>query len=91
MISAEPARPRRLDALTSIRFVFSLMVVGTHFSGYHPGALPSWIGPLGNIAVGWFFVLSGFILAYNFPRLDSGKLRWKFVVSRFFRLFLSRP
>ncbi len=87
MILSEPTRPDRLDALTSIRFVFSLMVVGTHFSGYHPDAVPGWIGPLGNIAVSWFFILSGFILAYNFPRLGGGRLKLKFIISRFFRLF----
>ncbi|MGO4741332.1 acyltransferase family protein [Bosea sp. 2KB_26] len=81
------ARNAPLPALTSIRFVFAIMVVATHFAGYHPTIAAPWMGPLGNIAVSWFFILSGFILAYNFPKLSGGSDVLKFVISRFWRLF----
>jgi peptidoglycan/LPS O-acetylase OafA/YrhL len=81
------ARPRHLDALTSVRAVFALMVVFHHFVGYHGAAIPDWAVDAGNIAVSWFFILSGFILAYNFPVLRGGEETLKFVASRFWRLF----
>jgi peptidoglycan/LPS O-acetylase OafA/YrhL len=40
-----------------------------------------------TIAVSWFFILSGFILAYNFSVLRGGEETLKFVASRFWRLF----
>ena len=85
--AANGGRPDRLDALTSVRFFFALMVVGTHFCGYHPTVLPTWAAPLGGIAVSWFFILSGFILAYNFPILSSPSKITQFLISRFWRLF----
>jgi peptidoglycan/LPS O-acetylase OafA/YrhL len=80
-------RPRQLGALTSVRALFALMVLYHHFVGYHRLALPDWAADAGNIAVSWFFILSGFILAYNFPVLRGGEDTFKFIVSRFWRLF----
>jgi peptidoglycan/LPS O-acetylase OafA/YrhL len=80
-------RPSRLDALTSVRALFALMVLYHHFVGYHALTMPDWAVNVGNIAVSWFFVLSGFILAYNFPLLRGGEATFKYVVSRFWRLF----
>lgn len=80
------ARPA-IPALTSIRFIFAVMVLATHFHGYTPGVSGAWMAPLGNIAVSWFFILSGFILAYSFPTLPSAKDTGKFLISRFWRLF----
>lgn len=76
-----------LPALTSIRFLFAMMVAATHFQGYRPEIAPSSWSPLGSTAVSWFFILSGFILAYSSPRLDGGAGAAKFVASRFWRLF----
>lgn len=76
-----------LPALTSIRALFALMVVFSHFAGYHSLAVPDWLSDVANIAVSWFFILSGFILAYNFPTLPSTGDKLKFFVSRFWRLF----
>jgi len=83
----DSVRPPQLHALTSIRALFALMVVFHHFVGYHGLSAPGWTGDIGNIAVGWFFMLSGFILAYNFPTLPDRNTTLKFVVSRFWRLF----
>lgn len=79
--------PAQLPALTSIRFVFAFMVVGTHFAGQRPLDSWAWVGPLGNVAVSWFFVLSGFILTYNFSKLSGIRENSRFLVSRFWRLF----
>jgi peptidoglycan/LPS O-acetylase OafA/YrhL len=73
--------------LTPVRAVFALMVVFHHFVGYHGLAIPDWAVDVGNIAVSWFFILSRFILAYNFPALRGGEETLKFVASRFWRLF----
>jgi peptidoglycan/LPS O-acetylase OafA/YrhL len=79
--------PKQLGALTSVRALFALMVLYHHFVGYHRLAMPDWAADAGNIAVSWFFILSGFILAYNFPVLRGGEEAFKFIVSRFWRLF----
>jgi peptidoglycan/LPS O-acetylase OafA/YrhL len=71
--------------LTSIRGLFALMVVWTHFSGYHH--IQHWTTPLGGVAVGWFFILSGFILAYNYPSLPTLRHQLSFLVSRFWRMW----
>jgi peptidoglycan/LPS O-acetylase OafA/YrhL len=63
------------------------MVVFHHFVGYHALSPARWAVDIGNIAVGWFFILSGFILAYNFPVLSGSEAKIKFIVSRFWRLF----
>jgi peptidoglycan/LPS O-acetylase OafA/YrhL len=80
-------RPKQLGALTSVRALFALMVLYHHFVGYHRLSMPDWAADVGNIAVSWFFILSGFILAYNFPVLRGAEETFKYVVSRFWRLF----
>lgn len=68
-------RPRnapQLPALTGLRFVAASLVVIHHFiRHFRPGTLP--VGSIiyavfydGNAAVGFFFALSGFILAYSY-------------------------
>jgi peptidoglycan/LPS O-acetylase OafA/YrhL len=58
----------RLDALTSIRFFAAMYVVVFHsrdlFSSW-PHAVRNIVGS-GNVAVGLFFILSGFVLAYTY-------------------------
>jgi peptidoglycan/LPS O-acetylase OafA/YrhL len=59
---------RRLDALTSLRFFAAMMIVGYHAAGMLGiGHAPVNLGH----GVSFFFVLSGFILAYVYPRLDT--------------------
>ncbi|MEI8341699.1 MAG: acyltransferase, partial [Verrucomicrobiota bacterium] len=62
--------PGKFSALTSLRFVAAAMVVVTHSSG-HFGIPQHFSYPfvLGQ-AVAFFFVLSGFILAYVYPSLE---------------------
>ena len=73
-----PVHMQRLDALTSMRFVAALMVVIFHTSSKAPffAAVP-WplhsIIDCGYVWVGFFFVLSGFILSYQYlDRVQAG-------------------
>jgi len=64
---------QRLDALTSLRFFAAAMIVFHHSIGYGLFGLG---GPLGDSSpwgqgVSFFFVLSGFILAYVYPKLST--------------------
>ena len=88
---------RRLDALTGLRFLAAAAVIADHISrwgGYSVRAarfgLPAWFGgdmPLGQSGVGFFFVLSGFILAVVYPRLGSAGEVGRFLLARFARLW----
>jgi peptidoglycan/LPS O-acetylase OafA/YrhL len=81
---------RALDSLTSLRFFAATMVLVYHYwRSYLPGTtLPPGLD-LGYSGVTFFFVLSGFILAYNyenagvFPRAETGR----YVVARFARIW----
>ncbi len=66
---------RKLDSLTTLRFFAAAMIV-VHHSTDHFG-IPhdvAWRFNLGQ-AVGFFFVLSGFILTYVYPTLDTWESR----------------
>jgi len=79
-------RPQKLNALTSLRFFAAAMIVVGHA---HP-IFGSWgianAVPL-NQGVSFFFVLSGFILAYNYPTLVNGTAVRRFWLARFARVW----
>ena len=84
------ARPR-LDALTGLRFFAALSVYLTHLLK-PPDLDPHLQNVLsaGTLGVTFFFVLSGFVLAYTyFDRLRSPSLRaiWSYAVARFARVY----
>ncbi len=65
-----------LDALTGLRFFAALHVVLFHFAApvLSPGLAPQWFRDwlgAGYSAVGVFFVLSGFVLAWNYLDADG--------------------
>ncbi|ATB45497.1 acyltransferase family protein [Corallococcus macrosporus] len=87
---------RALDALTGLRFVAALHVVLFHFAapclGTAPEALRNWVGA-GYAAVGVFFVLSGFVLAWNYLDADgrmetSPRAFWAARVARVYPVYL---
>ena len=79
------ARPH-LRALTSVRFIAAALVVMGHARG-RVGVPHDWGEPFSVFSgVPFFFVLSGFILAYVYPDLSGPGTR-QFLVARFARLW----
>ncbi|MBK7333842.1 MAG: acyltransferase [Betaproteobacteria bacterium] len=79
--------PPRLDALTPLRFVAAAMIVvghGATLFGFAPG--PAALHAA-NAGVSFFFVLSGFVLAYNYPALADRGARQRFFAMRFARIW----
>jgi peptidoglycan/LPS O-acetylase OafA/YrhL len=73
----------KLDALTGLRIVAAGMIVA-----HHSRALQI---PVPNYAldhgVSFFFVLSGFIIAYAYPRFDDKSEVFKFLIARIARIW----
>ncbi|HEY2743330.1 MAG TPA: acyltransferase [Polyangia bacterium] len=66
--AAAPSRPR-LDGLTGLRFFAAAWVFAYHFLVLTVSGAPWWLSRAqnaGHAAVSLFFVLSGFVLAYNY-------------------------
>jgi peptidoglycan/LPS O-acetylase OafA/YrhL len=94
MTSAELVRPhtRRpsLPSLTGLRFVAALLVFGFHldvFGIFRPGAAATVLGKLfgpGAVGVSFFFVLSGFVLAWSARPGDTAR---GFLRRRFARVY----
>ncbi|WER48968.1 acyltransferase [Cupriavidus sp. WKF15] len=90
---AVPAGPAALPALTSLRFFAALVVVCSHFAQIGLLAVPQAVQRAvdgGRPAVSFFFVLSGFILTWNYRRpLATGgaPARRTFYSARFARIY----
>jgi peptidoglycan/LPS O-acetylase OafA/YrhL len=85
----ETRKPARLNALTGLRGLAALNIVFFHFA--NPQSF-GWLGPVVNsgfIVLGLFFLLSGFVLAYNYAgQAREGKLnRVRFWKARFTRIY----
>jgi len=78
-----------LDSLTGLRFVAAFLVVVFHFGNPPSPQLVHNIISHGFVAVSLFFILSGFILTYNYMdgdgRLKTGKR--EFMVARLSRIY----
>lgn len=88
------ASPTTIHALTGIRAIAAAWVVIAHFSVQLYGLLPattqvSWWIDTGYLGVEVFFVLSGFIISYNYAdRIRAGVSSYRdFLVNRFARLY----
>jgi peptidoglycan/LPS O-acetylase OafA/YrhL len=76
-----------LRALTSLRFFAAMQVVCHHLSLDHKFTTVPLLGRFftsGYTGVSLFFVLSGFILAYNYPEVKDRREFW---ISRFARVY----
>ena len=81
-----PVAPLR--ALTSLRFVAAAYVLVFHYARFFfPDAVPPALIGLGYSGVTFFFLLSGFILAYNYHAVD---FRGAGALSRFTRARVAR-
>jgi peptidoglycan/LPS O-acetylase OafA/YrhL len=58
-----------------------------HFCSHFSVKLPAFVSNMAPMAVAWFFVLSGFIIAHNYPVLDNGKARLDCFLLRVARLW----
>ena len=87
--SGDPRRPH-LPALTSVRTFAALAVVLFHYAGLVglPGPFAT-IARNGYVGVSFFFVLSGFVLTYNYADADllARGQRRRFWQARFARIY----
>jgi peptidoglycan/LPS O-acetylase OafA/YrhL len=74
----------KLNSLTGLRFIAAAGIVLVH-SGWFGLTVPEGFA-LGRF-VDLFFVLSGFILTYSYPRLNGFGDRGRFLLARFARLW----
>jgi len=86
------AHPRveRLDALTSLRFFAALYVLAFHYRTLFLGdASSAGFLSLGYSGVTFFFLLSGFILAYNYKSVDfsAGPAVRDYLLARVARIY----
>jgi peptidoglycan/LPS O-acetylase OafA/YrhL len=86
LLVSDNERLEKLDALTSLRFFAAAMLVLGH-ADVHFWKMQwfPWINLKQGVA--FFFVLSGFILYYNYPVLKSRVDVQKFLVARFARIW----
>ena len=85
MSPARRAKRPELPALTGVRAVAAAMVVLSHIRT--PADSPGWVSRLvesGYIGVPLFFILSGFVMAYNYGAINPRSPRevWNFYVAR---------
>jgi peptidoglycan/LPS O-acetylase OafA/YrhL len=80
------ARKPPLTALTGLRTLLALSIVFFHFTPPHMELL-SPIFNNGFVFVGFFFLISGFILAYNYAERPTPLVKRDFWVARFSRLY----
>lgn len=80
---------QKLNALTGLRFFAALGIAILHARGAMgvPPEVPEVVFHTLFQGVSFFFVLSGFILTYNYPQLESVAARRRFLWSRFARLW----
>ena len=85
----ETQKPVRLNALTGLRCFAAINIVLFHFSNPQSFGFLAPVVNAGYIALGLFFLLSGFVLAYNYSgAARAGTLdKVRFWKARFTRLY----
>jgi peptidoglycan/LPS O-acetylase OafA/YrhL len=90
VMTISPERPGSIPALTGLRFAAALMVFFSHYHIPGIGDLGTQFLSSGYSGVTFFFVLSGFIITYNYvERFESNPLAntIPYFVSRFARIY----
>lgn len=87
-VATPPITTRKppLPALTGIRTLLALSIVLFHFTPSHLGPLYPFVDN-GYVFVGVFFLISGYILTYNYADRGSSFNKRNFWVARFARLY----
>lgn len=84
----DQTHPRQqLLPLTSLRFFAAMMIVLHHAHGKFGLGNPTFPGYAMDQGVSFFFVLSGFILTYVYPSLDTWSERKRFITLRIARIW----
>ena len=89
MPAAQPAKPARkptLPALTGIRTLLAFNIVLFHFTPPHLGLLRPFVQN-GFVFVNVFFLISGYILTYNYFDRGASLDKREFWLARFSRLY----
>ena len=90
--SAPAGRHHPLPNLTALRFFAALLVFGYHITDngrqVAQGALGGALLTQGFTGVPLFFVLSGFVLAYNYPAVENRRRFYLARMARIYPLFL---
>ena len=73
-----------IPILDLFRLFAALLVVFVHYEIIFGDFVV--YGAFGTTALSWFFVLSGFIITYSYPTLDSLSELKRFYVHRFIRI-----
>lgn len=89
------AKPADIPALTGLRAIAALSVVIAHASHLIPsfldlGTLAHLVGSVAGFGMTLFFVLSGFVIHYNYREIIAAggpENYWRFFVARFSRLY----
>jgi peptidoglycan/LPS O-acetylase OafA/YrhL len=91
VLSTARAPVKRLDSLTSLRFVFAVFVFATHtglaaiFTNKGIGTgLANYATPGGRLGVSFFFVLSGFVLTWSTRPGTTAARFWR---GRFWKIY----
>jgi len=89
-MSTTPARPPRrahLPALSGIRIFFAASIVAFHFSDARMWGVLAPLVSNAYVFLGCFFLLSGYILAYNYAERGPTLAKRQFWLARFARLY----
>src|SRR5262245_3437499 len=83
------SRENYLPALDGLRFVAAMLVAGGHYASiFSQGAASGTVTTLTGLGMTLFFVLSGFVIHYNYCSTIPKKGGvWSFAVARFARLY----
>jgi peptidoglycan/LPS O-acetylase OafA/YrhL len=86
--ASQPAAKRNppLPALTGIRTLLAIFIILFHFTPPHLGLLYPFIDN-GYVFVGVFFLISGYILTYNYAGRGKSLSKREFWLARFSRLY----